>query len=243
MKGVFIIGKLYGVGVGPGDSELLTLKGKRIINEVDIIFCPEKKEGSGSFAYEIIKEHIENQNTVIVNLVYPMHYDEEELRKLWKHNGEIITESLKSGKTGAFITLGDPTIYSTFMYTLPFIDKELVAVEVVPGITSFSAIASQLKMPLVAWEENLTIAPVRKRSNDELERLIENSDNLVLMKPSNNPEQIIKMLRNKDLSNNFVLISKVGTGEEILIKDIEELERTKLPYLSTMIIKKGGIEK
>ncbi len=233
-------GKLYGIGVGPGDSEYLTLKGKRIINEVDILLCPEKKEGAGSFAFEIIKEHIENENLEIVNLVYPMHYKEDELETMWEKNGKIINEYLKQGKKLAFITLGDTTVYSTFMYTLPYVDKSLMDLEIVPGITSFCAVASEIKTPLMVWEESLKIVPVRKNDKNQLTEAIKNYDNIVLMKPCNNPSEIIEMLKENNLENNFMLISKVGTDEEVLIKDISELEKGKLPYLSTMIIKKGG---
>lgn len=234
--------KLYGIGVGPGDPELLTLKAMRILSEVDIIFCPEKEEGSGSFALEIIEGHIKNLNAEIVNLVYPMHYDKDKLREVWQQNGEAITALLKGDKSAAFITIGDTTVYSTFMYTLPYIDKTLIDIELVPGITSFSVIASQLQIPLMAWEENLVVAPVRKKSSAELEAVIKNSDNIVLMKASNNPKQIIKMLKNEGLEKNFVFVAKAGTEEEEVIRDIDELEKTKLPYLSSMIIKKNGLE-
>ena len=112
------MGKLYGIGVGPGDPELLTLKAYKILNQADVIFCPEKKKGAGSFAFDIIKEHIKDSKAQIVNLEYPMHYKGDELKKMWEENGRLISEYLKGDKTGAFITLGDPSVYSTFMYSL-----------------------------------------------------------------------------------------------------------------------------
>ncbi len=87
-----------------------------------MIFCPEKKKGAGSFAFDIIKEHIKDSKAQIVNLEYPMHYKGDELKKMWEENGRLISEYLKGDKTGAFITLGDPSVYSTFMYTLPYIE-------------------------------------------------------------------------------------------------------------------------
>ena len=236
------MGKLYGIGVGPGDPELVTLKAKRILNEVDVLFCPEKKTGAGSFAYDIVKGLIENQNIEIVYLVYPMHYNKDELYGDWARNGEIITDKLRDGKSGAFVTIGDSTIYSTFMYTLPYIDEGLVDVELVPGISSFSAIASRMKIPLMAWEENLLIAPVRKKFSEELEATVSHSDNIVLMKVSDDPGQIIQMLKKQNLEDKFVLVSKAGTDEECIIDDIAELSDIKLPYLSTLIIKKGGFK-
>ena len=75
---------LYGIGVGPGDPELLTLKAYKILNQADVIFCPEKKKGAGSFAFDIIKEHIKDSKAQIVNLEYPMHYKGDELKKCGK---------------------------------------------------------------------------------------------------------------------------------------------------------------
>lgn len=232
--------KLYGIGVGPGDPEYLTLKAKRLINSVDVLLCPSKKEGADSFAFEIISPNLENESVHIENLVFPMHYDTDDLESKWKSNGEIITSYLKEGKTCGFITLGDPTVYSTFIYTLPYIDDTYMDLEIVPGITSFCAVASEIKQPLMVWEESLKIMPVRKNCGDTLIKAIEDHENLVLMKPSSNPEAIIKAIRHHKLEHKFMLISKVGTESETLIKDIDVLEHMKLPYLSTMIIKKGG---
>ena len=77
-------GIFYGIGVGPGDPELLTLKAYKILNQADVIFCPEKKKGAGSFAFDIIKEHIKDSKAQIVNLEYPMHYKGDELKKMWE---------------------------------------------------------------------------------------------------------------------------------------------------------------
>ncbi len=93
-----------------------------------------KEKGAGSFAFDIIKEHIKDSKARIVDLEYPMHYHGDELKKMWQENGRIISEYLKGEKTGAFITLGDPSVYSTFMYTLPYIEAFGTEIEVIPGI-------------------------------------------------------------------------------------------------------------
>ena len=92
------MGKMYGIGVGPGDPELLTLKAHRLLNEADVIFCPEKAKGAGSFAFDIIKEHLKHSKAEIVNLVYPMHYHGEELRKMWERNARCIAEHLQGDR-------------------------------------------------------------------------------------------------------------------------------------------------
>lgn len=232
--------KLYGIGVGPGDPELLTLKAHRILNEADVIFCPEKKSGAGSFAFDIIKDLLEDTKAKIVNLVYPMHYHGALLREMWEKNAACIAENLEGDRIGAFITLGDPSVYSTFMYTLPYIEAAGVDVEVVPGITSFCAVADRMKMPLVAWDEDLLVAPVRKNSSEELGKVLREHDNVVLMKPSTDQQALLQALRENHLEDRFVLVTKSGTGEERLVTDFSDLEQYDIPYLSTVIIKKQG---
>ena len=232
--------KLYGIGVGPGDPEYITLKAKRLINSVDVLLCPTKKEGAESFAFEIIKPNLENENVIIEEMVFPMHYNTDDLEKMWAANGKRISELLAEGKTCGFITLGDPTVYSTFIYTLPYIDKEVMDLEIVPGITSFCAVSSEIKEPLMVWEESLKIMPVRKNSKEELIKAMADHENLVLMKPSSDTKSIVEALKHHQLEDKFMLISKVGTDKSELIRDITVLENMKLPYLSTMIVKKGG---
>ncbi len=231
------MGKLYGIGVGPGDPELLTLKAHRILHEADVIFCPEKEAGAGSFAFDIIESLVREARAKIVNLVYPMHYHGARLREMWEQNAAAIAGWLEGERTGAFITLGDPAIYSTFMYTLPYIERQGVEVEVVPGVPSFCAVADTMKIPLAAWNEDLVVTPVRSNSCEDLGKILREHDNVVLMKPSANQKELLKAIRENRLEDKFVLVTKSGTGEERMITDFGELERYDIPYLSTIIIK------
>ncbi len=234
------MGTLYGIGVGPGDPELLTLKAHRILREADVIFCPEKESGSGSFAFEIIQGFLKDSAAEVVNLVYPMHYHGGRLREMWKKNADLIAGCLEGGRTGVFITLGDPSVYSTFMYTLPYIEEAGVEVEMIPGVPSFCAAANSAKIPLTAWNEDLVVAPVRKNSSGELGKILREHDNVVLMKPSANRQALLQALEENHLEDSFVLITKAGTGEEQQITDFEQLKQYEIPYLSTVIIKKHG---
>ena len=218
------MGKLYGIGVGPGDPELLTLKAYKILNQADVIFCPEKKKGAGSFAFDIIKEHIKDSKAQIVNLEYPMHYKGDELKKMWEENGRLISEYLKGDKTGAFITLGDPSVFGT-------------ETEVVPGIPSFCAAAAISKIPLTAWDEDLVIAPVRKNNAADLEKLLTEHENVVLMKPSTDSEALVSAIQASGRENSFVLVEKAGTKEQRLIREYQTLKEEPVPYLSLMILK------
>lgn len=232
--------KLYGIGVGPGDPDLLTIKGKKIMNAVDVLLCPVKKEGDKSYAYEIIESHLENSQVEIVDLVYPMHYNQKNLEEHWQINGDIISAYIQEGKSCAFITLGDPTLYSTFMYTLPFVKVEEEALEIIPGITSFAAVASELNQPLTKWDESLKIMPVQRQTKEALVKRLEGEDNIILMKPSRDSRPIVEALKTLGLHDKFKMITKVGRDSSVVVSDIDVLEKQEVPYLSTMLIKKGG---
>ena len=172
-----------------------------------------------------------------MNLVYPMHYHGEKLQTMWEMNAGVIAGYLEGDRTGAFITLGDPAVYSTFMYTLPYIERRGVTVEVVPGVPSFCAVADSMKMPLAVWSEDLLVMPVGRKGGGDLGEILRQHDNVVFMKPSANQEALVRAIRENGLEDSFVLVTKSGTGEERLITDFEELEQYDIPYLSTVIVK------
>lgn len=239
------MGKLYGIGVGPGDPGLLTLKAHRLLQEADVIFCPQKKKGADSTAFDIIRPFLEQREKMgrkaeIVPLVYPMHYHGVQLREMWEENAVTIAEYLKEDRTGVFITLGDPAVYSTFMYTLPYLERHKIPVEVIPGIPSFCAAADSVKWPLAAWDEDLLIVPVRKNSGKELGEMLRNHDNVILMKPSSDREALLQALEANAGEKQFVLISKIGTKEECRLMGLEEIKKFEIPYLSVILVKHAG---
>jgi precorrin-2 C(20)-methyltransferase len=229
--------KLYSIGVGPGNKEDVTVRGARILGESPVVFVPVKKPGEKSFAYDIAKEYI-NEEAEIVELCFPMNYDMEELNRNWKENAVIVREKLEETKTGAFIVIGDVTMYSTYMYIDDSIKAEGVEVELVPGITSYSKVASLLGLPLAKWEEGLAIVPATRDSDFDLDEIFEKFQNIVVMKPSHNPENIVKNLKKHNLEDKFNLIYKAGTQEQKIFTKIDQIEN-KIPYLSTMLVKKN----
>jgi precorrin-2/cobalt-factor-2 C20-methyltransferase len=229
--------KLYSIGVGPGDKEDITIKAARRLGESPVVFVPVKQWGEKSFAYDIAKEYI-NQKAEIVELCFPMSYDLEKLDKNWKENARIVREKLEKTETGAFIVIGDVTMYSTYMYIDDAIKAEGVEVELIPGITSFSKVASLLGIPLAKWDEGLAIVPATRDSDFDLDEIFEKFQNIVIMKPSHNPENIVKNLKKHKLENNFTLVYKAGAKEQEIYTKIEEIEKG-IPYLSTMLIKKS----
>jgi len=234
MKGTF-----YGIGVGPGDPEFLTLKAVRILGEVDIVVCPEAKKNVGSVAFNIAEDHMKDGIEKLY-MTFPMVHDKDVLEKQWAENAHVIGEKIKAGKNVAFITLGDPTVFSTYMYMVPFLKKEGVDIVTVPGITSFTAVASRMNLPLALGDESFGIVPLMEGC-ESAEKALDAFDNCVIMKPSHDNEKLARILEDKDLQDKFVLIEKCGTDQERIVHDINELKNGKVPYLSTMIVKRKGV--
>ena len=230
-------GKFYGVGVGVGDEEELTLKAVRILKNADVLVLPEAKKNEGSTAFEIVKEHI-RENTEKLFLEFPMLEDIKEKEKSRRKNADIIKEELENGKNVVFLTIGDPMVFSTYTYILEYLE-ETERVETVPGITSFGSMASRLNIPLVIGDEDLKIVSLNK--NTDIYKEIENNTNVVFMKLSRNFERLKKALEDTGNIENSILISNCGKENEEIITDVAKAE--KVHYFSTLILKKGGLKK
>ncbi|WP_430883592.1 precorrin-2 C(20)-methyltransferase [Fusibacter sp. JL216-2] len=230
-------GKFVGIGVGPGDPDLITVKAIKAIEAADVLVCPEARNGKGSFAFEIAEAYIPKE-TEILTLEFPMVHDHDVMMEAWKKNAEIISERVQQGANVAFLTLGDPTVYSTYMYLLPLL-TEGVAVETIPGITSFCAVAANQNLPLALWEETFGIVPL-KHGCETAEKALDHYDNVIIMKPSHDSERLAEILEEKNLQDKFVMISKCSTDIQQVTTDIQTLKDGNVPYLSTMIVKRKG---
>ena len=140
-------------------------------------------------------------------------------------------------KDVACLTLGDPTIYSTYIYIHRLVKAKGYETEIVNGIPSFCAAAAISKIPLTAWDEDLVIAPVRKNNAADLEKLLTEHENVVLMKPSTDSEALVSAIQASGRENSFVLVEKAGTKEQRLIREYQTLKEEPVPYLSLMILK------
>lgn len=215
--------KLYGVGVGPGDSELLTLKAVRIIKSCEVVVAPSAMAGGDSIALITAREFIKEGTEIIVKH-FPMGGAEQE-DKIYEAF-QVLEEKLKQGKNIAFLTLGDPFIYSTYIYLLKYIEEKGYETETIPGITSFCACASIAKEPLVIGNEPLLILP-----GDRLDS-IHGEKYVVIMKVYKLEEDIINFLDKEGFT--YVYIKKAGrVGQEIL-RDREEIIKQR-EYMSIII--------
>ena len=228
--------KFYGIGVGVGDKENITLKAVKRLGEVDVIILPEAKSGEGSTAFEIIKNYVK-KDIEQVFLEFPMIKDVEARKIFRKNNADTINKLLSEGKNVAFLTIGDPMTYSTYTYVLEHISDD-VEVETIAGITSFNSIAARLNIPLMIGDEDLKVVSVNRKT--DVYKEIENNQNLVLMKISRDFERIKKAIIETGNKENIVIVSNCGKENEEIITDIENVE--SVHYFSTLILKKQGIE-
>ena len=228
--------KFYGIGVGVGDPENITVKATKRLHEVDVIVLPEAKSGEGSTAFNIVKEYVKPDVEQLF-LEFPMIKDVEARKVFRKNNAGKINVELEKGKNVAFLTIGDPMTYSTYTYVLEHISDD-VEVETIAGITSFNSIAARLNIPLMIGDEDLKVVSVNRKT--DVYKEIENNQNLVLMKISRDFEKIKKAIIETGNKENAVIVSDCGKENEVFYWDIESVE--EVPYFSTMILKKGGVK-
>jgi len=237
--------KLFCVGCGPGDPELLTIKALNLIKEADVIFVPTSKSDKPSIALSIVSQFI-NKTTKIVNLVFPMVKDKNSLKEYWKKNTLEISEMVRTGKKTLYLTVGDPSLYSTWIY----IHRELknnhkdIEVEIIPGITSIFAFAAESKISLVEGDEHLSVVPACY-DLDKVKNTVKSSDTIVFLKDGRYFDNVIDMLAETGFSDEsqIAIAQDVSTKENILeIKQLKDIKGKKQPsqtYFSIMVVKRN----
>ena len=184
-------GIAYGVGVGPGDPEYMTLKACRLIRENEIIAVPGKAPQE-SVAYQIAAAAVpELAEKTLVPVNMPMLRDRAKIDEEHRKAAKRFEAYLDRGQNVVFLTLGDSTIYCTFSYIQHYLEADGYAVELVSGITSFCAAAARLGVPLVEWDEQLHVLPAVHRPEAELEQ----PGNYVLMKSASKMAEVKELLR------------------------------------------------
>lgn len=233
-----MIGKLYGVGVGPGDPELITVKAFRTLKEADVIAYPKKLRGSKSYAHRIIDSYFQPEEKDMLGLVFPMTKDPDILEKKWTETVELVWEKLQEGKDVAFVTEGDPLLYSTFIHMMNMMKSMYPQVEIsmIPGISSINGAASRLGIPLAEGDDHVAIIPARE-DYDLMRKVIEENDCVVFIKVAKVIDLMLEVLRDLDLLDKASVVTKVTSSEEI-VWNMNELDGADLEYLTLMVVRK-----
>jgi precorrin-2/cobalt-factor-2 C20-methyltransferase len=219
------LGKLYGVGVGPGAPDLITLRALETLKSVPVLALPRSSDYGASVAWKIIKPtlgEIHAQERLF--LTFPMKKDPELLRPAWDKAFARIGERLLRGQSVAFVTEGDPSLYSTFIY----LSREAplrwpgVQIEVVPGISSVHAVAAITGNPLADGQERIAIIPATYGTED-LSRVLKDFDTVVLMKIGPEMPSILAALEAQNLTHKAVFVSKATMEEQRIVHDLRSI--------------------
>lgn len=231
-------GILYGLGVGPGDPELITLKAARILNTADVVYAAASTKNSYSLAVSIARPHIPDL-TPVKMLRFPMTSDQTEKETAWKDHARTLISEIEKGKIVAFLTLGDSMTYSTYGYVLEHVQKLAPHVDVisVPGITSYQASAACMNTPLVEGEGVLMVVSGAQGGN-RFRRIGATPDTLVFLKAYKNVKDIRSALDENDLLETSVAVKNCSLPDQEIIKDIKALETVPPNYWTLILAKK-----
>ena len=237
--------ELICVGCGPGDPDLLTVKAVKAIKDADVIMCPTSKEGKPSIALSAVSSVIDkSKNQEIVNLVFPMTKDKDTLENTWEKNARILAKSVLSGKKVVYLTVGDPYLYSTWIY----LHRELetkhpeIKITVIPGIVSMFTFASKVGISLAEGAEKMAVIP-SCYDLSSVKEIAKNCDTMIFLKDGRYFDDVIKLLREAGFSADsiFAIGQDLDTEHEIVRKltlgqVTKETITTK--YFSIMVVKR-----
>jgi precorrin-2/cobalt-factor-2 C20-methyltransferase len=238
------------VGLGPGDPELLTLKGLHAIQAAQLIFAPRSRADEPSRALPIVERWIERERQEAVLLTLPMQRDAERTAAIYRELAVHIAAQLsaaaarRGGEVRAvYLLLGDPLLYGTFTYLW----GELLAaapslsIEVIPGITSFAAAAARAGLPLAGHDERVTIVPANVQlDRQQLGRLCAAFTTVVILKAGRELPRLIAALDKLDLLEQSLYAEYVGMPNERIVRDVGSLRTYRGPYLSLLIIRRNS---
>lgn len=231
------------VGIGPGDPELMTLKAVRILKEVPCIFVPKGREEGTSLALSIVQKTLRLDHKEIVEAYFPMKKtmgaaDTGELDIKWNETVDAVVDRLDRGMDAAFITIGDPTIYSTFFYLYDRLIelKPALNIEIVPGISSINAAAARAGLYLGLGNDRIAVLPANYLEN--LRETLERFDTVVLMKVNKVFDAVKETLVQMHLAAQAVYVARAGMDDERIVKDITRVRNEDLNYFSLVIVRK-----
>jgi precorrin-2/cobalt-factor-2 C20-methyltransferase len=229
-----VSGRLIGVGVGPGDPELVTVKGLRVLREADAVFVPVADAGQPGRAEAVLAHHLPDRP--VMRLRFAMTTEPGDRRRSWEHAGEAIASQVGAGRTAAFATIGDPNLYSTFTYlaetVLGLVDR--VAVDTVPGITAMQDLAARSGTVLAEGDESLALFPLTA-GEEGLRRALEVFDTVVCYKGGRRLPAVLAAARDAGQLAGAVYGAHLGLDGET-VRPAAEMDGRQGPYLSTVIL-------
>ena len=243
-------GRLYLVGIGPGDPELMTCKAVRILEDTAIWVVPKARENGVSSALKIASAMVDIKGKEVLELRFPMkkirleQEHDPEVVQGWQEAAAAVLSYLDQGHDVAFPTLGDASLYSTSFYLLNTLQelRQEVPITVIPGITAMSACSAQIRTPLGLGDDVLSVVPAAF-DDARLRDILLTADAVVLMKVFRRLPRIIELLDELGLTDKAVIIERCGMDDQRIYTDIREAVDQDLHYFSTLLVRKKQITK
>lgn len=231
-------GKLYGIGIGPGDPELITLKATRILAQCKHIFVPKARDAEKSIALAIAKTYI-NPEAEVYEIVFPMSRNKAKLQQYWNKSAQQVVAVLKKGKNACFLTLGDSLLYSTYIYLIRALRRWMPRVEIItiPGITAFSAAAALTNFPLGEAKKPVIIIPASDNLKN-IRKALATKSTVILMKIGKCLNNILDILEETDIIDQGVFVSHAGMDNQRVETNLQRLREAgeEIGYLSTILV-------
>ena len=236
---------LVGIGVGPGDPDLLTVKAVKAIQNADIIMCPASKEDRPSIALSVVSPLIDkSKNQEIVKLIFPMTKDKDILETTWKKNAKIMAEKVLLGKNVVYLTIGDPYLYSTWIYMYKDLRSNYpnMEISVIPGIVSIFTFASKVGVSIAEGAEKVAIIP-SCYDLSSVKEIAKNSESMIFLKDGRYFDQVIDVLKESGFPDDsiFAIGQDLGTDHEVIKKlTLGEVNDDTLTtkYFSILVVKR-----
>lgn len=236
---------LIGIGVGPGDPELLTVKAVKAIHNADIIMCPASNEDRPSIALSVVSSIIDkSKNQKIIKLIFPMTKDKDVLKQTWKRNAKIMAETVLTGKNVVYLTVGDPYLYSTWIYMHKDLKENYpdMNISVIPGIVSIFTFAAKVGVSVAEGSEKVAIIP-SCYDLSSVKEIAKHSESMIFLKDGRYFDQVIKVLKESGFPDDsiFAIGQDLGTENEIIRKmtlgEVND-ETLTTKYFSILVVKR-----
>lgn len=232
---------LYAVGVGPGDPELLTVKGQRLIASADVIFAPSGRAGESSLALDIASPYIDRERQDVVLLRFPITLSVPLLEETWQAHAGTVAGRLEGGESGVLLVEGDPSLYGSFNHLRAALREHHpgLPIEVVPGVSSVMAAAAAADIPLAVRGERVAVLPV-VHSAGELSDVLTTFETVVLLKVSAGINIVLDGLESAGRAHEAMWIRRAGMPEQEIERDVRRLRGTRPDYFSMIVVRKDG---
>ncbi len=225
---------MYGVGVGPGDPELLTLKAVRVLRAAPVVFAPQAEGSTDSLSLSVARQYIDTNRQRLIYASFVMGGTSD---GVWADAAERIAAHLLCGRDVAFLTQGDPLLYGSFMYVMEKVQAAYphLPVEVIPGVTSITAVAARATLPLVSHGERLAVLPAMY-GIDDLRAVLAEYDTVVLMKVNARALAAVSELEAAGELRRCVFARRATTSQEQLAFSLQSIAPDAADYFSMLIL-------